>query len=158
MQHIIIKYDNSTNQPYIIPEKANIWRDDQSVMWSIAAPNVWWDPAKAPPVVFVTSPNLPPGFSDWPGSQPSPIGTPPVPPAVDRRRYVSDAGSPNDGPDVIKYIYDAWVEWEVPGPSGDVIHRQGRLRAHRSTAVVVDGMLKLEGVPIDPEILNQPQP
>lgn len=150
MQHMIIKYDDVTNEPFVTPYKAKIWRDDQSVMWSFAATNVWWDAAKPEPIVFHQADAA--GVSAWPGSQPAPIGPPPHPSERDRRRFTADGGSPNMGIDTIKYMYDAWVEWEVFGESGLVVVKRGKLHARPEEGLFV----KIE--PIDPEILNEPQP
>ena len=149
MQHVIILYDPVSEQPFLTPYRARLWRDDQNIMWSFSAPNVWWDPEKAEPIVFSAGGGP---VSPWPGSQPSPIGPPPEPPERDRRRYVADGGTPNPGTDPILYAYDAWLEWEVMGDQGVVEIRRGKVRARPSESEFA----KVE--PIDPEIVNEPEP
>jgi hypothetical protein len=150
MQHVIIKYDEEAETPYIIPYRSQLWRDDQNIMWSFAAPNVRWDPLKPEPIVFQPA-NPETGVSAWPGSQPSPIGPPPTS-GQDRRRYVADGGTPNFGDVPIKYMYDAWVEWDVIDESGRALTRTGKVQARPEHVE----FRKIE--PIDPEILNQPEP
>ena len=152
MQHLLIRYDEETQVPFIIPYKGHLWRDDQSVMWSFAAPNVRWDPdppnpEKGPIQFRPADPGT--GVSAWPGSQPAPVGPAMVP---DRRRYVADGGAPNLGSTTILYMYDAYVEWETFTERGDMVVHRGKVQArpqHEQFAHIE---------PIDPEILNEPQP
>ncbi len=148
MQHILIKFDDEKQEPYVVPYAARVWRDDQNVMWSIATQKVWWDPAQVPAVKFQRADKVN-GISAWPGSTPAPKGKLGSPP--DRRKYVAE-GVSNETNATIKYMYDAWVEWDATSAAGRVVRKRGKVK------VQLEGGKVKTIAAIDPEILNEPEP
>lgn len=163
MQHMIIRWDPIHKTPVVDPYRGNVWRDDQSVMWSFdpKATNMWWDPSHPGTAIVFQEPGPGGTFEPWPGSLPAPIGPPPdAPDGRDRRRYQADAGSPNHGTEPYKYVYDAWVQWIDPGDDQQPT-QSGRVQAYAVAEmhlVISGARVTVHTEPIDPEIVNQPQP
>lgn len=145
MQHVTIDW----KVDILSIRAANLWRDDQNIMWSFAPdadPGLFW--GGVPGVEFLAEGGK---YSRWPGTDPQPVGL--VPPGQnDRRAYIANGESPNTGTAVIYYHYDLHLHL----PTGHTVRLNeyiSHLRAKRHDAFA-PGSVEW----IDPEIPNQPQP
>jgi|ERR1051325_6569914 hypothetical protein len=131
VQHVMIRLDDETNLAVIAPGDANIWTDDQEIMWSIIDDRLEWDNANFPNRAVIFGP-------EWKGSTPEPVGPPVIP---DRRPYVATGPGPASqlpwGSGMAKFTYEAHVTASGTGLSFKALTR--------------DDM-------IDPDISNQPHP
>lgn len=137
VQHVFVVM-GIDGKPTAQPPILNIYRDDQSINWKILIPDWGWDnagPGGGNNAIIFKPKNDPP----WTGSVPAPVG--PIPGiGLDQRLYTARGPGPNMGDGAVKYAYDMYVT-DVTG------HHHHRIR-------VTDE----KGIPVDPDISNQPQP
>lgn len=87
-QHIMVERIDRWGKVVVTPELSAVWRDDQTILWMLA-PGLMWPKVSAEfpgPIYF-------PDTSGWPGSQPAPVGPPPLNEnEPDTRHYVAECG------------------------------------------------------------------
>jgi hypothetical protein len=136
-QHITV-ITASGDDGTVIPDPASVWRDDQVIMWGLAAGLEWIDDAtKFPlgPIEFLPQGD---GFSTWMGTTPAAIG--PRGDGPDRRFYVAMTNFINPTDVTIRYHYRLHV---INSRTGNILK-----------------VLKKDpnGNWIDPDVGNEPQP
>jgi hypothetical protein len=132
MQNIFIIQDPLNGDIIADVYDANIWTNDQTIVWKILVEGIGWSKKQiAGPIQFA------PG---WNGSVPSPIGPPPPPGEFDRRIYTCEGPGPVSG-NAEGYSYTFFYS-TVGDDSADLRggHRRG------------------QDIAVDPDIWNQPQP
>lgn len=142
MQHILISVVD--DDLVIDPEDANLWRDDQGIMWEILEPLTWDNTTHENTAVFFTN-------GDWStdgGTTPTPIGT--LPTGSDRRVYIAQGPGSNAGPGTPTYEYDLALTDGNGNPF--------RLREVAGTAKVTPNSNFGHSSVVDPDISNQPHP
>ena len=85
-QHIIVERIDRWGRVVVTPELSAVWTDDQDILWMLA-PGLMWPQVGPPhpgPIYF-------PEGSEWPGSQPEPVGQLPEN-GIDTRHYVATCG------------------------------------------------------------------
>jgi len=145
MQHVTIDWKD--NAPQV--SSVNLWRDDQSIMWSFAPdadPRLYW--GGVPGIIFLSAGGK---YSEWTGTQPQPLGVVPQD-GVDRRHYMANGEAPNLGKEVIYYHYDLVLHQ----PTGETVRLSEVLPRRRAKHDKASASVNVELV--DPEIPNQPQP
>jgi hypothetical protein len=110
---------------------ANIWTNDQTIVWKILVEGIGWSKKQVNgPIQFA------PG---WQGSNPEPIGPAPGPDEFDRRIYTSTGPGPVATAEGNSYTF---FYSTVTDDSADL--RGGHRRGN--------------DIAVDPDIWNQPQP
>ncbi len=145
VQHVVITSSEQANPPMAI-----LWRDDQTLKWSLA-PGLCWPAAVEQPIVFLPAdPSR--GYMKWMGSAPTPIGPAPTN-GIDRRVYtaVSDKIlNPDEEPQMYHYMY-AVCPIDNPNcmlPLDPTLDEAPRAQQRQDA----------DGVWHDPEVENQNQP
>jgi len=112
---------------------ANIWTNDQTIVWKILVEGIGWSKKQTNgPIQFA------PG---WMGSNPSPIGPAPGPDEFDRRIYTCQGPGPVTG-SAVGSSYTFFYSTSPLDLADDLRggHRRG------------------DDIAVDPDIWNQPQP
>lgn len=127
-QNIFIISYPLNNELVAQPYGANLYTNDQTIVWKILVDGVGWSPSQpGGPIQFG------PG---WTGSIPAPIGPPPV--GLDQRLYMAQGPGPANG-DAQSFTYKIYLTDGVRDP----------ILVRRVTA---------DDIVVDPDIWNQPQP
>lgn len=136
VQHAFIIDNPAGIDPVRIePHQVNIYRNDQNLLWKILAQGWGWSPNHVPPIEIADG---------WEGTVPAPIGGEPGSGELDRRLYSAHGPGPNMGDEEVVYNYLAWVTQDPEGLE--------------ENDLFVRGFDPVRGIPIDPEVGNQPQP
>lgn len=120
VQHVtfVLKPD-TTDEPTSHPVKADIWRDDQTIMWGLAEGFSWPNPSEGDPIVPIVFLPADPerGYLAWPGSVPAPIGPRPDPGTPDRRFYTASGGTILDHGDPTEKYHYSFAVCPIDNPS-----------------------------------------
>ena len=136
VQHAFVVENPAGPDPIrILPHQVNVYRNDQNLIWKIVVEGWGWSPNHNPPI------EIEPG---WTGTVPAPIGEPPGSGELDRRLYSAHGPGANMGDQPVIYAYLAWLTTDPAGL--------------QENDFAVKSFDFVHGVPVDPEIGNQPQP